>query len=278
MQLNYELTKNRKDFKVVYPKNSNILKPYYQTLVYNLVYFFTNQTNFGLIVADTSTKTSIEVHIPQSPKLYISLTNDEATVHFFQKCFTFNHLYETNKIRLILKSVLFYSAEKEIIEDFTTHQVSFKVRPNDVNKYYELIIPLTTYEVLNPVPLNSITSATTLNDLHKLYETYFQNYQSEYDYTELPTILSIKELNANGMRFDSIHLKNNKPTYYEFNRKIADIDIRVSYNDVTASPLITILGLTSTSDFDVDLEIKEILKKVEEVMRKENIKLIKGKK
>ena len=276
MQLNYELTKKPEEFQVISPKNSYNLKPYYQTLVYNLVYFFTSYTHFGLIITENNSKINIIATTSKNQKLYFTLTKEEVTINYQAKSFTFNHTYDLSKIRLDLKSILFYYADQEIIEDFNTHEVSFKIKPLSVNKYYELIIPLTTYEVLNPTIFRQITSNSTLNDLHHIYQNYFQKYQSTYDYTEMPTILSVKELTSNSLSFDSIHLKQNKPTYYEFNLKHEEVDIRVSYNEITQSPLVTILGLNSHSDFDFSL-VYDLLKKAETTIWHENIKLIKSK-
>ncbi len=275
MLLNYELSQDIHSFNVITSKSSLPLRPYDKSLIYNLIYLLTKKTTFGLIITSSSKGLQAEAHLSSSEKLYLNLKKDQITIKYANYEYHFDHFYEVSKIRLNLKSLTFYNTPNDIIEEFAPHQISFKVRPHNTPKYYELTIPMTTDEVFDPYVLTNLDSAKTLKDLQKLYETYFKNYQSSYDYSNLPTILSIKELTQEGATMDSIHLKDGKLIYYEFNKIISDLNIRLSYNNLVDGPLITILGFNSSTNFDLDYEIRNLLHKAELFTWQENIKLIK---
>ncbi len=270
MLLDYTLKKDISQFKVQYYGLINFkFRPFHKILVYNLVEKLTGFTRFNITFTEDLENINLLVTLPTKNVLKICLNSDIITIKYNNITYYFAPNYSFKEIDITLKKLAITCPDKEIIEEFKTHLVDFKVALS--NKLYELSLPYDTDYVLDYNVFSSLSANSTMQDLIKIYETQFAPTQGSYNYEKALTTFNIYE---SSLLKENICLQNGVVSSFEYHQYLSPVDIKVTKH-AHAEPLITISGLTLDFNMDLNSEIKTLLAKVPQETNRVTLKRIK---
>ncbi len=222
MLLNNDFSTDLSKFQVItsLPELKD-LDEYLQAVIYNLVYYLTNCTKFGLRIIAKEPNKKILIKIAKRELILTVLdkyiTVEDQNINYFIK-----HSYTKKGISLVIKEIKYNYQDKQITECYNEDLYYLNIVCS--NKAFILSIPYHTDFTLNLNFLANINDNTTIEDLKNIYLANFSLNQEQY-YLNRLTELNILEDNIVKER---MVLKKQEVMEIELKAKIKDMIITLN--------------------------------------------------